>query len=85
MPVIKSAKKKLRQDIKRQKTNHKLKDLMLRALKKANKSASEKNLKQAVSFIDKSVKKNIIHGNKASRIKSRLSKLGQKIAKTKKK
>lgn len=83
MPVIKSAKKKLRVDRKRESANRKLKHILELALKKAKKLASEKNIKDAVSIVDKSVKSNIIHKNKAARIKSKLSKLLTKKMKIK--
>lgn len=75
MPVIKSAKKKLRQDKKRTLRNKSLKNLFRKMLKEAKKTPSEKNIKKAVSAVDKAAKKNIIHKNKAARIKSSLSKL----------
>lgn len=75
MPVIKSAKKKLRHDIKRQKENKKLKNLLLDLIKRATRSKEEKAIKSAVKAADKAAKKHIIHKNKAARIKSKLSKL----------
>lgn len=83
MPVIKSAKKKLRQDKKRQTGNKIVRDLLKKTLKEARKNISEKNIKEAFSIVDKAAKKNIIHKNKAGRIKSSLSKLiGNKTPKT---
>jgi small subunit ribosomal protein S20 len=70
MPVTKQAKKKLKQDKKREKDNSSLE----RLLKKAVKNATLKKLPDTFTIIDKAAKKNIIHQNKASRIKSRLSK-----------
>lgn len=85
MPIIKSAKKKLRKDKKRTAQNqervNKLKDIV----KKATKKPSEKLIQEAVSTIDKATKQHIIHKNKASRIKSRLAKLLAKPKKTPKK
>lgn len=75
MPVIKSAKKKLRKDIKRTKENKKLKIQAVAALKKARKSPTEKIVREAFSLVDKAAKKNIFHKNKAARIKSTLAKL----------
>jgi small subunit ribosomal protein S20 len=46
-----------------------------------DKSAAETALKTAVSVLDKSVKIGLIHKNKASNQKSRLSKLVNKIEK----
>ena len=88
MPVIKSAKKKLRKDRKREIVNKKLKNLLKKNIKLAEKNPSEANVKKAVKIIDKTAKKNIIHKNKAARIKSKLAKLlaGKKpIAKVAKK
>lgn len=75
MPIIKSAKKKLRADKKRESFNSKLAHMLDYSLKKAKKVKSEKNIKEAISITDKSAKNNIIHKNKAARIKSKLSKL----------
>jgi small subunit ribosomal protein S20 len=82
MPVIKSAKKKLRKDKKRELRNKTLKNLFKKTVKQAEKNPSEANIRKAVKIIDKIAKKNIIHKNKAARIKSKLSKLiaGKKIA-----
>ncbi len=82
MPVIKSAKKKLRQDKKRQAENKKIKDLLKKTIKEAFKNATEKTIKEAFSIVDKAAKKRIIHKNKAAHLKSALSKkLGHKSPK----
>ncbi|MBI2028070.1 MAG: 30S ribosomal protein S20 [Candidatus Levybacteria bacterium] len=75
MPIIKSAKKKLRADKKRKILNERLERILNSSIKKAEKLTSQKNIQEAISIIDKSAKKGIIHKNKASRLKSRLSKL----------
>jgi small subunit ribosomal protein S20 len=75
MPVIKSARKKLRQDKKRTVHNKKAESLFKKLIKKAGKTPTEKNIKNAVIAVDKATKKNIIHKNKAARLKSSLSKL----------
>ncbi len=75
MPVIKSAKKKLRQDKKRTAQNKKVKNLLKTVLKKAKETPSEKKIREAVKIVDKAAKNHIIHKNKAARIKSALSKL----------
>lgn len=75
MPVIKSAKKKLKVDKKRASANKKVKVLVEKALKKAYKTPTPKSVQNAFSVVDKAVKNRIIHKNKASRLKSRLSKL----------
>jgi small subunit ribosomal protein S20 len=83
MPVIKSAKKKLRQDKKRQKRNNFQRTSFKDALKEAQKSKTAEKVKKAVSLIDRAVKKGLVHKNKAARIKSRLSKLAKPAAKAK--
>ena len=75
MPVIKSAKKKLKVDRKRESINKKAKSFIDLVIKKAQKKSTPENIKIAFKAIDKGVKRNIFHKNKASRIKSRLSKL----------
>lgn len=75
MPIIKSAKKKLRADKKREYFNKKFANILNLSIKKAKKIQSEKNIRDAISVVDKSAKKNIIHKNKAARLKSKLSKL----------
>lgn len=84
MPVIKSAKKKLRQDRKRTLRNKNQQNLFKKMVKLAQKNPSEENIKKAVSAVDKAAKKNIIHKNKAARIKSTLSKLSGKKPKPRK-
>lgn len=81
MPIIKSAKKKLRKDKKRTAQNQEKENKLNDIVKKATKKPSEKLIREAVSTIDKATKRNILHKNKASRIKSRLTKL---LAKPKK-
>lgn len=76
MPVIKSAIKKLRQDKVREAANDlyrkELRDA-LRAVKKP--SVKFSHLQELHSLIDTGVKKNLIHANKASRMKSQSAKL----------
>ena len=88
MPIIKSAKKKLRADKKRKAFNSKLSHTLHSSIKKAKKTPSEKNINEAISIIDKSAKNKVIHKNKAARMKSKLSKLltkkGNSIKKNKK-
>lgn len=75
MPVTKSAKKKLRQDKKRRERNKKLINLFKNLIKKAKKQPSEKTIRAAVAALDKAAKKNVIHKNKAARLKSSIAKL----------
>jgi small subunit ribosomal protein S20 len=83
MPVIKSAKKKLRQDKKRQKANNFLRETFKDAVKEAVRTKTADKVRKAVSLVDKAVKKGLIHKNKAARIKSRLSKLAKPTARVK--
>lgn len=79
MPNIKSAKKKLRKDIKKTKRNNEYKNkikLLTKKIKKEKKSTEIKDLiKKFYSLIDKAAKKNIFHKNKAARLKSKITKL----------
>jgi small subunit ribosomal protein S20 len=75
MPVIKSAKKKLRQDTKRKKINDVLRKTLKNAIKEAAKSKTSEKIRKAVQTVDKAAKKGLIHKNKAARLKSGLSKL----------
>lgn len=70
MPRIKAAKKALRASRKRYLINSDIKKKLKDTVKKAN----EKNIHVAFSLIDKAAKKNVIHANKAARLKSRLAK-----------
>jgi small subunit ribosomal protein S20 len=74
MPVTKSAKKKLNQDKKRTIVNLIIKKNLKEVVKKFLKNPDPTKLKIAFSKIDIASKKNIIHKNKANRIKTRLSK-----------
>lgn len=74
MPLIKSAIKKVRKDKTRTARNKK-RGLNLKLLiKKSRTSKSSKDLQAVFSALDKAVKVNLIHSNKAARLKSRLSK-----------
>ncbi len=84
MPIIKSAKKKLRKDVKRTKRNLKYKDAIKKAIKAVQQKKGDQLLiKKAYSIIDKAAKEKIIHKNKAARLKSKISKLVSKTTKTK--
>lgn len=74
MPVIKSAKKKLRQDKKRQEQNKVQKDFLKKVVKTFRAHPTDKNLQAVYKATDKSVKKHLIHANKAARLKSSLTK-----------
>ncbi|MBI4058191.1 30S ribosomal protein S20 [Candidatus Gottesmanbacteria bacterium] len=72
MPIIQSARKKLRQDKKRYRINQHEKKRLKDLLKVAREHTTEKNIREAMSAIDQAAKKHVIHQNKAARLKSRL-------------
>ncbi|NMB84492.1 30S ribosomal protein S20 [Candidatus Roizmanbacteria bacterium] len=78
MPIIKSAKKKLRQDVKRTKVNRRYETAYKKAMKEmknAKKSSVLDMIKKVYSLIDKAKKKKVIHKNKAARLKAQAAKL----------
>lgn len=75
MPVLKHAKKKLRQDKVRTAKNKKQKEQYKDLIKAAKKSSVAKDVSAAFKAIDKAAKNNLMHKNKAARLKSALSKL----------
>lgn len=86
MPIIKSAKKKMRQSKVRQIRNKKRKALLKEALKTFSQKKTEDAQILAQSIIDKAVKWGIIKENRAARLKSKLVKsLSQKAPKPKRK
>ena len=74
MPRIKSAKKAMRGSLKKRDQNRETKKNFKSALKKAKESRQKKDIAKAVSLLDRAAAKNVIHKNKAARLKSRLSK-----------
>lgn len=79
MPSIKSAKKRVRITAKKTLRNKILRSQLKSALRDAaGPECSQESVLRAISRVDMSVSKGIIHKNTASRIKSRLScRLGQ--------
>jgi len=69
MPLIKSAKKRVKTSNKAATRNSKTKRSLKSALKAFVKSPSNKTHSAAQSNIDKSVKKGLVHKNKAARLK----------------
>lgn len=81
MPNIKSAQKKMKQDLRRTQENRKyMKKVgdIIRTAKKGVKSKKDKFVSNAYSLIDKAAKKNVIHENKANRLKQSVSRLMKK-------
>ncbi len=80
MPIMKSAKKRLRQNIKRNLRNRAHKSALrtqikkfLSSLKEGNVQAAAEELRLTVKKLDKSVVKGVVHKKTASRKKSRLT------------
>jgi small subunit ribosomal protein S20 len=74
MPLIKSAKKKMRKDKLRTERNKDKKINLKGLIKKARLEKGADSLKAVFSALDKATKTNLIHKKKADRLKSRLSK-----------
>jgi small subunit ribosomal protein S20 len=82
MPVTKTAKRALRGSKNKTTVNKLLVNKLEIAVRHAKKSKKHEEIKLATSLADRAAKKNIIHKNKAARIKSQLSKLeSQKTSK----
>ena len=80
-PITQSAKKALRQNVRRQEQNLKKKRAIkdwekkvLRALKAGKMDEAKKTFPQLQKALDKAAKTNVIHKNAAARTKSRISK-----------
>ncbi|QJC33560.1 30S ribosomal protein S20 [Enterobacteriaceae endosymbiont of Donacia provostii] len=79
MANIKSSKKRILKSEKKRKNNIKYRSMLKTYIKKVNNAILEKNITlskktfiKMQSLIDKQVKKNLIHKNKASRYKSKI-------------
>jgi ribosomal protein S20 len=73
MPIIKSAKKRVRTARKATVRNAKTKRTLKSALKAFGKKPAAKSHSAAQSNIDKAVKKGLMHKNKAARVKKQLA------------
>lgn len=74
MPITASAKKALRQNIKRRAVNVSRKKVLKEAIKSYKKAPSAELLSNVYQKLDKAAKTNVLKKNTASRLKSRLSK-----------
>lgn len=81
MPIIKSAKKRVKQTIKRRDRNYLTRTALKKSIrsvtdlvKTGKKPDAEKALQKAYKTIDTATKKNILHPNTAARRKSSLAK-----------
>lgn len=86
MPNTKSAMKAMRQAIRRNVRNTKVKDKFKNAVKgvkkfivAGSKMDAMEAMKKAMSALDRAAKTHVIHKNKASRLKSRLAKALAKL------
>jgi small subunit ribosomal protein S20 len=75
MPVTKTAKRALKASKRKAKVNSVLRTKMLAAIRVARRDKKKGDVIKAVSLTDRAAKTNLIHKNKAARIKSTLSKL----------
>lgn len=75
MPILKGAKKALRQTRKRTKVNKIKKNSLQEAIQRLKKEKKESLLREVYKQTDKAVKSGVIRKNKAARIKSAASKL----------
>ena len=78
MPILANAKKALRASKRKVQVNQKIRSRVRTSLKKVVVEPNKDNIQQAQSNIDKAVKKNIFHKNKAARIKSKITKKDKK-------
>ncbi len=86
MPNIKSAKKRMRSNSKKADVNTLVSSSMKTAIKKfekevkaGNKETASDALNVALQRIDKAVGSNLVHKNKAARLKSRLTKIKNEL------
>lgn len=70
----------MRRDRRRQLINRRVKNRLKLAIKLARQKPGAKNVSAATRQLDLAAKKNIIHTNKASRLKARLQKMANKTS-----
>lgn len=75
MPITASAKKALRQSVRRREENLKVMKSLKEAVKTYKKTPSANSLSLVYKKLDKAAKAGVIKSNKASRLKSRFSKI----------
>jgi small subunit ribosomal protein S20 len=78
MPIIARAIKKMYHDRRRTKVTSTVRENLREITKSMRKNPSKKALAAVFQALDKAAKRKVIHPNKASRLKSRLSKLLKK-------
>lgn len=75
MPVLESSKRTLRRQRRRAMINQRVRRAYKATVKAMRQDPNLENLRRAFSKLDMAAKKGVIHKNKASRLKSRLSRL----------
>lgn len=75
MPILANAKKALRVSKRRAASNNKLRSQVKTTLDKVKKLKTGLSVSEAFSTIDKAVKQNLMHKNKAARLKSQMARL----------
>ena len=79
MAITKSAIKKIRLDKYKTIINRRWRRRLKSALDTARAKPSTENLNKTFSLLDRAAKKHVIHKNKASRLKSRLTKTAKRL------
>lgn len=74
MPITSSATKKMKRDVRKRALNLEKKITLKKAIKTATADPTAENVKIAQKAIDKFAKLNLMHKNRAARLKSKLSK-----------
>lgn len=77
MPLLQNAKKALRVSKRKTVVNSRVKSIMKTMIDKVKKTPTAENLSAAYSAVDTAVKNNLVHKNKAARVKAQLSKLAK--------
>lgn len=75
MPILANAKKALRGSQRKAVFNQRVKSIVKTSMDAMKKAPSNENLTKVYSAVDKAVKRNIFHRNKAARYKSQMAKL----------
>lgn len=75
MPILKNAQKALRVSERKAAYNAVVRSRMRTALKQLCETPSQELLTLVFSRVDRALKRNLIHGNKAARLKSQASRL----------
>ncbi|KKU63900.1 MAG: 30S ribosomal protein S20 [Candidatus Amesbacteria bacterium GW2011_GWA1_47_16] len=78
MPITAGAIRKLRADVRKNKVNISIRQTLREAVSQMRKKPTNSALKKVFATADRAAKSRVIHRNKASRLKSRLSKLVRK-------